>query len=223
MKEISSTTMSQESEASPASPSTATIAICSRKRQRHRRPYSRISLVTVTTLSYCLSLLCTSRISLQVSAYVPSPLFPSRTKWIHDGISISSSKKKKNSSNNKSTSSSQQRHQSQQHHAVPPTKQWKPVDDGDRDLDKEEAGWLSWMVRGGKVPRPKEMEEPPVPNPWSRKAWMKWVSGLGKKSTRGASDLRMREAEALGGLPRPDRYSSRYVKHVNVNVNVGLG
>jgi hypothetical protein len=165
--------------------------------------------VTATTLLCCLSLLCTSRItSVQVTAYVPSPLFPSRTKWIHDDVSISSSKR-----------SCQHRHGQHGLYAVqpavpPPTsKQWKPVDDGDRDLDKEEAGWLSWMVRGGNRPRPKEMEEP-APRKWSRKAWIKWISAVGKKSTRGSSDLRMREAEELGGLARPDRYSSRYVKYL---------
>ena len=210
--EISFATMSQESEASSASPFTAVspskataTATATTSRKRQRRHSSRISLVTVTTILSWLSLICTFRISLYVSAYVPSPLFPCRTKWIHDGISISSMKK----NNNKSTKSTKS-----QHHAVPISQQWKLEKDGDRDLDKEEAGWLSWMVRGSKVPRPKEMEEPPVPAPWSRKAFTKRVSGLGRKMTRGSSDLRMREPKELGGLPRPDRYSSRYVNHI---------
>jgi hypothetical protein len=216
MMELFFTTRSnrQESEASSSASRAATattIYIGSRKRQRRqplesRRQHSRIT----TTLVYGLVLLCTSRIiSLpQVSAYVPSPLFPSRgTNWMihHDSNSISSSNHNKKSGS--------------RHYAVPPqsssiSKQWKqPVDDGDRDLDMDEAGWLSWMVRGGKAPARHNKEQPPVPTPpWSRKTWTKWVSGLGKKLTRGSSDLRMREAEELGGLPRPDRYSSRYVK-----------
>jgi hypothetical protein len=202
-------------ESSSASPAT----IASRKRQRQRRQppcrlSPRIPLVkgTATATLLCfLSLVCTSIISVQVSAYVPSPLFPSRTKWMNDGISILSSTGKHNKNKHKSTTSSNQHGR---HHAVPPSK-WKAGDDGGGDgdggdLDDAEAGWLAWMVRGGKAPRPKEMEAP-VLNPWSRKAWMLWIAGLGKKRTRGAADYVMREAEELGGLPRPDRYSSRYV------------
>lgn len=39
-----------------------------------------------------------------------------------------------------------------------------------------------------------------------RKKWLVWLVG-GKP--RGSSDIKMREAEDLGGVPRSDRYSSR--------------
>ena len=38
--------------------------------------------------------------------------------------------------------------------------------------------------------------------------WLSWM--VRGKKPHGNSEIQMREAEALGGVPRPDRYSSRY-------------
>lgn len=39
-----------------------------------------------------------------------------------------------------------------------------------------------------------------------------WLSWMARGQKKGVSDVKMREAEELGGVPRSDRYSSRYVR-----------
>lgn len=58
------------------------------------------------------------------------------------------------------------------------------------------ASWLKWMLSG----RPKDVDH-------EKASWMSWmISG----QPRGVAEVKMREALELGGVPRNDRYSSRY-------------
>jgi hypothetical protein len=50
----------------------------------------------------------------------------------------------------------------------------------------------------------------------------RWLGFLSKGKKKGVSDVKLREAEELGGVPRSDRYSSRYV-HVRMETAIEDG
>jgi hypothetical protein len=71
------------------------------------------------------------------------------------------------------------------------------------DAKEESNIWVPWMTRGRKHGA-SEGDTKKEAN-----GWVSWIT-RGRKP--GASEIKMREAEELGGVPRTDRYSSRYVE-----------